>query len=73
MTQDSASIIDKSDQLGLLATNVRAEHRVGLPKLVGVLHAEGQSTLVAFAWIWFEQLVLFDHSAERIACDLICL
>lgn len=73
MTQDSASVIDKSDQLGLLTTDMRAEHRIGLPKLVGILHAEGESLLVTFAWIRFEQLVLFDHSAERIACDLICL
>lgn len=46
MTEHSAGVIDQRDQLGLFATDVRSEHGVGLPELVGVLHAEGESTPV---------------------------
>ena len=49
---------------------MRAKHGIGLPELVGVLHAEGESAPV-LADILFEQFVFADEPAEGGECDLI--
>ena len=53
MTEHATGIVDKCNQLRLTTSDVRAKHRIGLPKLVGILHAERLSDLV-FTGIFFE-------------------
>ena len=74
VTQHPTGVIDQPDQFGLFAisaaTDVRPEHRVGLPELVGVLHAEGESTL-GLAGVILEQFMFTDESAEGGPRDLV--
>ena len=53
MTEHTTGIVDKRNQLCLTTSDVRPKHRVGLPKLVCILHAERQANLV-FTGIFFE-------------------
>jgi hypothetical protein len=73
MTENSAGIIDEGDQLGLLLHRAvgheGSEHGVGLPELIGVLHAEGQATLVV-GDIGFEKIVFADEAVEGRRGDL---
>ena len=62
--------VDERDQFGLATANVRPKHRVGLPQLIGVLHAEGQPGFV-LARVCFEYFVFVDQPAECRAGDLI--
>ena len=52
VAEDAAGVVDEGDEPGLFAAvryagvKVGSEHGVGLPELVGVLHAEGEAFLV---------------------------
>lgn len=75
VTQHAAGVVKEGDQLGLsprpvCSGHMRAEHRIGLPQLVGMCHAEGESTPV-FADVFFEELVFSHHATEGGECDLV--
>jgi hypothetical protein len=70
VTQHTARIVDKGNQLCLTAADRRSEHRIGLPQLIGILHAEGESALV-FTGVFFEHFILVDHPGKGIARDVV--
>lgn len=63
----SAGVINERDQSGLplriAGGDIRATHGVGLPELVGVLHAEREAA-PALGGIRLEQFVLTDETEE---------
>ena len=70
VAEDAAGVVDKGDQPGLFAggaghagVQVGAEHGVGLPKLVGVFHAESEAFLVVVV-VGSQQVVLANEAVE---------
>src|SRR6185437_4753792 len=68
VAEDAAGIVDKSDDLSLFAlsaagVHVGPEQGVGLPQLVGVFHAEGETFLVVVV-IGSEQVVVANEAVE---------
>ncbi len=70
MAEDAAGVVDEGDQLGLFArtvgragVDVRSEHGVGLPELVGVFHAEGEAFFVVVV-VGGQQAVLANEAVE---------
>ena len=75
VAEDSAGIVDKSDEPGLFArtlgsVGVGPEHGVGLPELVGEFHAEGEPFFVGIV-LRAEQFVFADESVEGGLGDLV--
>jgi hypothetical protein len=68
MANDAAGVVEEGDELGLHLARpllqVRPDHRVGLPELVGVGLGEGQAALALDLGVGLEQLVLFDRAPE---------
>ncbi len=68
VAEDAAGVVDEGDQPGLFATGptgvqIRPEHGVGLPELVGEFHAESEAFLVVVV-VWSEQFVLANEAVE---------
>ena len=77
VTEYSAGVVDECDQPSLFrfpglrsAGNEGAEHGVGLPQLIGILHAEGEPFAVLLR-LGFQQIVFANEAAERGAGDLL--
>ncbi len=70
MTEHATGVIDEGNQFRLPPLHMWSEHCIGLPQLIGVLHAERQTTFV-FTGIIGQQFVRVDHPAERVSRDLI--
>ena len=70
VAEDAAGVVDEGDEPGLFAggvghsgVDVRSEHGVGLPELVGVFHAEGEAFLVVLV-LGSKQVVLANEAVE---------
>ena len=70
VAKDTARIVEEGDELGLLTGTgptcaaVRAEHGIGLPELIGVLHAEGKAFLAGVGVGFGKQVIFADESVE---------
>ncbi len=69
VAQDAAGVVEKGDELRLFAAcaagvEVRPEHGVGLPELVGVFHAEGEAFFVVLLRVGSEQVVVAQEAVE---------
>ena len=68
MAQDSRSIVNESDELGLglrfPVCKIRTKKRICLPALVCISLCESQTSFAFDFGLWLKQLVFFDESAK---------